>query len=65
MKVKDMLKMLRLERSEVRQRYHELEAHQKTLAIELARVQQDIEKAEKSLDRLAAGINTIIKAEKG
>ena len=56
MKVKDMLRMLQIERSEMRQRYHELEAHQKTLAIELARVQQDVEKADKGLERLSTAI---------
>ena len=63
MKVKDMLIMLRREQSEVRHRYHELEAHQKTLVIELARVGNDIEKAEKIMNRLAGGIQSILDAQ--
>lgn len=63
MKVKDMLRMLQIERSEMRQRYHELEAHQKTLAIELARVQQDVQKADKGLERLAHAIAVVRDAD--
>lgn len=59
MNAKDMLKMVQIEHREVRQRYHELEAHQKTLAIELARVQQDLEKADTTLERLQQTLATL------
>ena len=56
MEIEDVKKSLNKSRYACQTHMHELDAHRKTLAIELARLQDDYEKAQELFDELNIGL---------
>ena len=56
MEIEDVKKSLNKSRFACKTHIYELEAHRKTLAIELARLEQDLEKAQELFEELNTGL---------